>query len=124
VNNEVSSNAPVHLILGASGGIGSAVCRRLAASGAIVALASRPSNRLDELARELEAPKWDLDVSDTTRVESVVSEASQAMHALGRLGEPSDVASLITWLLEPANSWVTGQVVGVDGGPGSLRTRD
>jgi NAD(P)-dependent dehydrogenase (short-subunit alcohol dehydrogenase family) len=51
------------------------------------------------------------------------AEASQAMHALGRLGEPDDVASLIGWLLDPANSWVTGQVIGVDGGLGSLRTR-
>jgi NAD(P)-dependent dehydrogenase (short-subunit alcohol dehydrogenase family) len=48
---------------------------------------------------------------------------SQAMHALGRLGEPDDVASLITWLLDPTNSWVTGQVVGVDGGLGSVRSR-
>ena len=48
-----ADNAPVHLIFGASGGIGSAVCRRLVASGATVALASRPSDRLDELARDL-----------------------------------------------------------------------
>ena len=45
------------------------------------------------------------------------------MHALGRLGEPSDVASCITWLLDPANAWVTGQVIGVDGGLGSIRSR-
>ncbi len=51
------------------------------------------------------------------------AEMSQAMHALGRLGEPDDVASLITWLLDPSNSWVTGQVVGVDGGLGSVRSR-
>ena len=38
------------------------------------------------------------------------------MHALGRLGEPEDVASLIVWLLQPENDWVTGQVFGVDGG--------
>ncbi len=46
---------------------------------------------------------------------------SQAMHALGRLGEPSEVASLITWLLDPANSWVTGEVFSIDGGLSHVR---
>ncbi len=50
------------------------------------------------------------------------SEASRSLHALGRLGEPEDVASAIAWLLEPGQSWVTGQVLGVDGGLGSART--
>jgi NAD(P)-dependent dehydrogenase (short-subunit alcohol dehydrogenase family) len=48
---------------------------------------------------------------------------SLAMHALGRLGEPEDVASLIFWLLNPANHWVTGQVFGVDGGLGTVRPK-
>ena len=47
--------------------------------------------------------------------------ASLGMHALGRLGEPDDVASAIEWLLDPAQSWVTGQVLGVDGGLGVIR---
>jgi NAD(P)-dependent dehydrogenase (short-subunit alcohol dehydrogenase family) len=51
------------------------------------------------------------------------AEASQAMHALGRRGEPDAVASLITWLLDPTNSWVTVQIIGVDGGLGSVRSR-
>jgi NAD(P)-dependent dehydrogenase (short-subunit alcohol dehydrogenase family) len=49
------------------------------------------------------------------------AEVSCSMHALGRLGEPKDVASLIVWLLDPENNWVTGQVFGVDGGLGTLR---
>jgi NAD(P)-dependent dehydrogenase (short-subunit alcohol dehydrogenase family) len=50
-------------------------------------------------------------------------KASTAMHALGRVGEPEDVASAIAWLLDHAQSWVTGQVIGVDGGLGTLRSR-
>jgi NAD(P)-dependent dehydrogenase (short-subunit alcohol dehydrogenase family) len=50
-------------------------------------------------------------------------KASIAMHPLQRVGEPSDVASLIQWLVDPANPWVTGQVFGVDGGLSTVRTR-
>jgi NAD(P)-dependent dehydrogenase (short-subunit alcohol dehydrogenase family) len=50
-------------------------------------------------------------------------KASTAMHALGRVGEPEDVASAIAWLLDPAQSWVTGQVIGVDGGLATIRSR-
>ena len=50
-------------------------------------------------------------------------KASLSMHALGRLGEPDDVARAIAWLLDPAQSWVTGQVLGIDGGLGSVRAR-
>jgi NAD(P)-dependent dehydrogenase (short-subunit alcohol dehydrogenase family) len=240
----------VYLVLGASGGIGTALCEKLAASGGSVAVAGRASERLDELARRIASPKWVVDAAKPETIESAVAEAAEnfgrldgvancigslllksahvtsyeewdttlstnltssfavvrsaaramrstggaialvssaaaqigianheaiaaakagiiglarsaaatyaakkirvnvvapglvrtpmtrvvwekprsaeaslAMHALGRLGEPSDVASLITWLVDPANSWVTGQVIGVDGGLGSLRTR-
>jgi len=41
----------------------------------------------------------------------------------GRIGEPEDVASAIAWLLDPAQSWVTGQVIGVDGGLATIRSR-
>ena len=51
------------------------------------------------------------------------AEASRQMHALGRLGEPEDVATVVVWLLDPATTWVTGQTIGVDGGLGQVRTR-
>jgi len=41
---------------------------------------------------------------------------SEAMHALGRLGKPNDVAQAVAFLLDPANDWITGQVLAVDGG--------
>ncbi len=47
---------------------------------------------------------------------SAVFKASTAMHALGRIGEPCDVAAAIEWLLHPHQSWITGQVLGIDGG--------
>lgn len=43
-------------------------------------------------------------------------EASAAMHPLGRIGRPKDIAPLAAWLLTDRAGWVTGQVIGVDGG--------
>jgi NAD(P)-dependent dehydrogenase (short-subunit alcohol dehydrogenase family) len=48
---------------------------------------------------------------------------STGLHALGRIGKPEDVASGIAWLLDPENSWVTGQILGIDGGLGTVRAR-
>jgi NAD(P)-dependent dehydrogenase (short-subunit alcohol dehydrogenase family) len=50
-------------------------------------------------------------------------KASLSMHALRRLGKPQDIASAIAWLLQPDQSWVTGQVLGVDGGLATVRPR-
>ncbi|MHA8098802.1 SDR family NAD(P)-dependent oxidoreductase [Aquirufa aurantiipilula] len=49
-------------------------------------------------------------------------EAGGKRHPLGRVGQAEDVANLAVFLLKPENSWITGQVMGVDGGMGSLRT--
>ncbi len=48
---------------------------------------------------------------------------SEAMHALGRLGKPQDVARAIVFLLDPENSWITGQVLAVDGGLSRVRPK-
>ena len=45
---------------------------------------------------------------------------SEALHALGRLGKPEDIALAIVFLLDPDNSWITGQVLAVDGGLSSV----
>jgi len=48
-------------------------------------------------------------------------KASQAMHPLGRIGDPEDVAAAVAFFLDPANNWITGQVLGVDGGMATLK---
>ena len=50
-------------------------------------------------------------------------KASTAMHPLGRIGEPEDVACAIEWFLNSKSNWVTGQVLGVDGGLADLIKR-
>jgi len=53
----------------------------------------------------------------------LAEKASIGMHPLGRLGTPDDVARAMLFLLDPAQDWITGQVLGVDGGLASLKTR-
>lgn len=243
------SEAPVHLVIGGSGGIGAALCRRLVASGARVVIAGRNEATVGALADELGAGRATVDATDVEAVEALVTqvkddegrvdgvvnlvgsillspahrtsadqwhdtiaqnltsafatvravgkvlrsdtsvvlmstaaatiglanheavaaskagvealarsaaatyagrgvrvnvvapglvdtplaeaitsreatlEASKSMHAVGRIGKPDDIASMVAWLLDPANTWVTGQVFGVDGGLSRVRAR-
>lgn len=48
--------------------------------------------------------------------------ASTALHPIGRIGEPDDVARVLELLTDPANDWMTGQVIGLDGGMSTVRT--
>lgn len=244
------SDSPLHLILGASGGIGSALARRLVARGARTVLAAPASERLEALARELSAEAVVLDARDFEAVSACVEgvlarharldgiaclvgsillkpahstsaaelretleqnlfpafatlaaagrhlrkrggsivlmasaaartglpnheaiaaakgavaslalsaaatyapsglrvnailpglvdtplaarvttnpaslAASTSLHPLGRIGTAAEVASAIAWLLDPEQTWVTGQLLGIDGGLASLRSR-
>jgi NAD(P)-dependent dehydrogenase (short-subunit alcohol dehydrogenase family) len=48
-------------------------------------------------------------------------EASDKRHPIGRYGKPEDLAHMARLLLSDEGSWVTGQVIGIDGGVGSLK---
>ena len=48
-------------------------------------------------------------------------EASNNRHPLKRIGQPNDIAQTALFLLSDNSSWITGQVIGVDGGLSRLR---
>lgn len=52
-----------------------------------------------------------------------MAEAIARQHPIPRLGEPEDAAALADFLLSDAAGWITGQVIGVDGGRGALAGR-
>ena len=47
-------------------------------------------------------------------------KASADRHPLKRVGEPEDVAAMARFLLSSRASWITGQVIGVDGGMSAI----
>jgi NAD(P)-dependent dehydrogenase (short-subunit alcohol dehydrogenase family) len=45
---------------------------------------------------------------------------SERMHPVGRIGNAGEVASLAAWLVSENASWMTGQVISMDGGMGTI----
>ena len=66
-------------------------------------------------------------LTDTPLAERFLSspekkDASSKRHPLGRVGKAEDIAEAISYLLSPKSSWVSGQVLHIDGGMSSLKT--
>lgn len=65
-------------------------------------------------------------LTDTPLAASLLStpekrEISAKRHPLGRIGEANDISSAALFLLSEESSWITGQVMRVDGGLSSLK---
>ncbi len=45
-----------------------------------------------------------------------IVDALAKLHPIGRIGDPTDVADVVTWLAGPDSAFVTGQVITIDGG--------
>ena len=65
----------------------------------------------------------DSPLSQSITTNEMALKASLAMHPLGRIGTPEDIAGAVHWLIGPDSAWVTGQVIGVDGGLATLKGR-
>ncbi|WKV11683.1 SDR family oxidoreductase [Marivirga harenae] len=65
-------------------------------------------------------------LTDTPMAKNLLStdekkEASNKRHPIGRYGTPDDISNAAKFLLDSENSWITGQIIGVDGGMERIR---
>jgi 3-oxoacyl-[acyl-carrier protein] reductase len=65
-------------------------------------------------------------LTDTPLAKTLLStdekrEASAKRHPLGKIGTPDDIAFATQFLLSDHSTWLTGQIIGIDGGLGNLR---
>ena len=51
-------------------------------------------------------------------------EASESLHPMGRVGEPKDIARVVEFLMHPDSDFITGQILGVDGGMTNAQARE
>ena len=91
---------------------------KAAIEGLTVTLAAElsPSIRVNCIAPSLTDSK----ISQSMLKSAVVAEALAKAHPLKRLGNGDDSAALAKFLLSDESSWITGQIIGVDGGRSSL----
>ena len=91
---------------------------KAAIEGLTVTLAAElaPSIRVNCIAPSLTDSK----ISQSMLKSEVVAEALAKAHPLKRLGEGNDSAALTKFLLSEESSWMTGQIIGMDGGRSNL----
>ena len=89
-----------------------------ALEGLTVSLAAElaPSIRVNCIAPSLTKSK----IANSIIKNSTIEQAISKMHPLKRLGEGTDSANLASFLLTPKSSWITGQIIGVDGGRSNI----
>jgi len=107
VSQGFASHASISMAKGAVEGLTLALAAELAPKVRVNAIA--PSLTRTNLAKGLVAN------------ETVASGIAQ-MHPLPRLGTPEDIAALAAFLIADA-PWMTGQIIGVDGGRSTLRPK-
>jgi 3-oxoacyl-[acyl-carrier protein] reductase len=106
----VSQGLPMHSSVAAAKGAVEGLTRSLAAELA-------PKIRVNCIAPSL---------TDTPLAERLLStdqkrDAMAQRHPLKRIGQVEDIASIAEFLLSDHSGWITGQVIGVDGGMSAIR---
>ena len=91
---------------------------KAAVEGLTVTLAAEfaPNIRVNCIAPSLTRSK----IAEPMLKNSVIADGIARAHPLKRLGEGKDSASLAKFLITEDSSWVTGQIIAVDGGRSKL----
>ncbi len=106
----VSIGLPFHASIAMAKGAIEGLTKSLAAELA-------PSIRVNCIAPSLvNSPLGDKFVNTPEKM-----EAMQKRNPLRKVGEPTDIANAISFLLTEESSWITGQIIGVDGGMNSIK---
>lgn len=103
---------PNHTVIAMAKGAVEALTRSLAADLA-------PDVRVNCIAPSL--TRTPLAASLTAN--ETVAKSIAALHPLPRLGEADDIAAAAAFLLGADSGWITGQVLSVDGGRSTVRTK-
>ena len=105
----VGTGMPFHTSVSAAKGAIEGFARALAAEYA-------PKIRVNVIAPSL----VDTPLSERLLSNDKKKEMMSERHPMKRVGNAVDIANMATFLLSSDNSWITGQVIGVDGGMSSL----
>ena len=105
----VQTGMPFHASVAASKGALEGLARSLAAEWA-------PKVRVNVIAPSI----TDTPLANRFLNNDAKKEKASLRHPLKRIGTTEDVAQLATFLLTDKSSWMTGQVLGLDGGMSSL----
>ena len=94
---------------------------KAAVEGLCVALAAElaPEVRVNCVAPSLTRTR----IAEPLTRSAAMAEAIAKQHPIPRLGEPKDAAAMADFLLSAEAAWITGQVMAVDGGRSSVRSR-
>lgn len=104
-----SMGMPFHTSVAASKGAIEGFAKALAAEYA-------PKIRVNVIAPSL----TDTPLADKFLNNDMKKEKSSERHPLKRFGQPNDIAQMASFLLSENSSWMTGQILHVDGGMSTL----
>jgi len=107
----VQTGMPFHASVASAKGAVEGLTRSLAAEFA-------PRIRVNAIAPSL---------TDTPLAKDLLStdakrEAATERHPLKRIGTPQEIAQMAAFLLSDEGSWISGQIISMDGGMGAMRT--
>ena len=106
----VSTGMPFHSSISSSKGAIEGLTRSLAAEFA-------PKIRVNSIAPSIVKTN----LSEKFLNSDLKIEKASKRHPLGRIGKVEEISKLTSYLLSDDSSWVTGQVINIDGGIGSIR---